>query len=66
MNESNQNSFFENIDPKKKPQRPEQFLEDYDDSIDEDCSSCGNHIRVHTTRELVACALNELRGDIIN
>jgi len=60
----NQDSFFEDIDPKKKPQRPEQIWEDYEDKLEEDCPSCGIQLGVHTDNELVVCALNELKGDI--
>ena len=54
---------FPEIDPKKKPDRPEQFPEDYDDNLEEDCLSCGKQLGIHTTRDIVQCALNELRGD---
>lgn len=45
------------------PARPEKVPEDYEDDLDEDCSSCGLQLAVHTTRDLVECALNELRGE---
>ena len=66
MKMSNQNDFFQNIDPEKKPDKPEQFLEDYDDNLEGDCSSCGKQFGIHSTREIVQCALNEIRGEITN
>lgn len=60
---SSQNNFFPEIDPKKKPNKPEQFPEDYDDNL-EDCVSCGKRFEIHSTKDIVLCALNELRGGI--
>ena len=60
---SNQQDFFEDIDPKKKPDRPEKFPEDYEDNLEEDCLSCGEQLGVHTDRDILQCALNELRGE---
>lgn len=60
---SSQIDFFENIDPKKKPEKPEQFPEDFEENLEEDCSSCGLQLGVHTTKDIVQCALNELKGD---
>ena len=54
----NPESFFPN-----PPERPEKFPEDYEDDLEEDCLSCGNQLGCHTTRDLVHCALNELRGE---
>jgi hypothetical protein len=59
---NNQDSFFDNIDPKKKPQRPEHIGEDYEDDLEEDCPVCNLQFGVHTTRDIVQCALNEIRG----
>ena len=44
------------------PARPEKFPEDYEDNLENDCSSCGEQLGNHTSRDLVQCALNELRG----
>jgi hypothetical protein len=44
------------------PDRPEKFIEDYEENLEEECSSCGLQLGVHSTREIVLCALNELRG----
>ena len=43
------------------PVRPEKVPEDYENDLEEDCSSCGLQLEVHTTRDLVQCSLNELR-----
>ena len=59
---SSRQDFFEDIDPKKKPDKPEQFPEDYEDNLEDDCPNCGNQLGVHTTREIVLCALKEVRG----
>ncbi|NQV91696.1 hypothetical protein HQ489_04440 [Candidatus Woesearchaeota archaeon] len=45
-----------------EPKRPEKFPEDYEENLEEDCLSCGEQYGVHTTKQLVQCALNELRG----
>ncbi len=44
------------------PTRPEKFPEDYEDNLEEDCSSCGLQLGIHSTRDLIQCALKELRG----
>ena len=58
---SNPQDFFQD-DPFDSPKRPERFSEDYDENL-EDCISCGKQYGVHTNRDLIQCALNELRGD---
>ena len=35
----------------------------YEVNLEDDCLSCGEQLGVHTTREIVQCALNELRGE---
>ena len=45
------------------PDRPEKFPEDYEENLEEDCASCGEQYGVHTTKQLVQCAINELRGE---
>ena len=62
---SNQHDFFPEIDPEKKPQKPEKIPEDYEDNLEEDCLSCGKQLGIHTTKEIVQCALNELRGETL-
>jgi len=44
------------------PTRPEKFPEDYEENLEDDCLSCGEQLGVHSTRDLVSCALKELRG----
>jgi len=53
-------------DPLRPPEKPEYFPEDYDDNLEEDCPNCGNQLGVHSTKEIVICALREIRGDIKN
>jgi len=58
---SNSNNFFPDIDPKHKPSRPEPDY--YDDWTDESlCLSCGLSFNEHSTKQIVQCALNEIRG----
>ena len=45
------------------PTRPERIQEDYEDDLEEDCLSCGKQLGVHTTKDIVQCALKELRGE---
>lgn len=48
----------------KSPQRPEKPLwEDYEYNLEDNCPVCNLQIGIHKTRELVLCALNEIRGD---
>ena len=44
------------------PVKPERFPEDYEDDLEEDCLSCGKQFGEHTTRDIVECALREVRG----
>lgn len=44
------------------PARPEKFPEDYENNLADNCSSCGEQIGIHSTKDIVSCALNELRG----
>lgn len=60
---SSQKDFFENIDPKNKPDKPEIFPEDYEDNLEEDCLSCGKQYGIHSTKDILQCARNELRGE---
>jgi len=46
----------------ESPKRPEKFSEDYEENLEDDCSSCGLQLGIHSTKEIVLCALNELRG----
>jgi len=59
---SSPQDFFPDVDPKQKPSRPEPI--DYDDWTDETlCFSCGLRFDEHSTKDIVQCALNELRGE---
>jgi len=60
------NPFFPNPLDDFEPKKPDFVPEidpDYEDNLEEDCLSCGNQLGCHTTRDLVRCALNELRGE---
>ncbi len=47
------------IDPKKKPDKPERPLSDYDDfDLEEDCLVCGKQNGVHTTSDICNCMSN--------
>jgi len=46
----------------ESPKRPEKFSEDYEENLEDDCSSCGLQLGIHSTKEIVLCAFNELRG----
>jgi hypothetical protein len=48
------------------PVKPEKFPKDYEDNLKENCSSCGLQLRIHSTRDIVQCALNELKGGKTN
>ena len=61
---SSRSEFFPEIDPTKKPVRPERFPGDYEEDLEEDCLSCGKQYGIHTTKEIVICALKELRGEL--
>ena len=60
---SNSQDFFPDIDPKQKPSRPEPS--DYEDDWTDEalCFSCGLRFDEHSTKDIVQCALNELRGE---
>jgi|APSaa5957512535_1039671.scaffolds.fasta_scaffold10957_4 hypothetical protein len=61
---TNQQDFFPEIDPKKQPQKPERIPNEEDCNEQEEWyCSCGEHIDSHSTKDLVECALNELRGE---
>jgi len=53
---SNPQNFFP-----EPPERPERIPEDYDD-LEDDCPTCGEQFGIHTTRDIVECALREVRG----
>ena len=57
---------FEDIDPKKKPDKPEPIDNDWDyDDYDDKCSFCGQIYDYHTRNQALFCAeqiLNNLGG----
>jgi hypothetical protein len=63
---SNQEPFFPDIDPRRRPSKPERPL--YDDSFEEDysCPTCAILISDHSTKQIVECALAEVRGGAAN
>lgn len=50
-------------EPDIPPTRPERFPEDYEDDLEENCFSCGKQFGIHSTKDIMQCALNELRGE---
>ena len=47
------------IDPKKKPDKPERPLSNYDDSdLEEDRLVCGKQTGVHTRSDICKCMSN--------
>jgi len=58
---SNPQDFFPD-EPTGPPKIPERIPEDYEDNLEEDCVSCGKQFGEHTTRDIVECALREVRG----
>ena len=53
--------FFPNPLEEFEPKKPD-FEPETDPDYEEDCMSCGISFQNHTTRDIVLCALNELRG----
>lgn len=56
---SNSDNFFpfEDIDPKRKPDRPEPIEDDWTaDDYDEKCSNCGQIYAYHTPSQALFCA----------
>ena len=60
---NNYDSFFDYIDHKKKSQIPESICEFYENNLEANCPVCNLQFRVHTTKNLVLCALHEIRDD---
>lgn len=54
---SSSDDFFPNINPKKKPDRPEPIEDDWTyDDYDEKCSNCGQIYAYHTPNQALFCA----------
>ncbi len=48
---------FEDIDPKRKPDRPEPIDDDWTvEDYDERCSNCGQIYAYHTSNQALFCA----------
>ncbi|MCV0373665.1 MAG: hypothetical protein K5793_08960 [Nitrosarchaeum sp.] len=57
--------FFPNPLDDFEPKRPDfepEIDPDYDDNLEENCPVCNEQLGVHTTREIVLCALREIQG----
>ena len=51
---------LDNIDPDKKPEKPERPLSNYDDSdLEDDCLVCGKQNGVHTRDDMCSCMSKE-------
>ena len=46
-----------------EPKRPEKFPEDYEENLEEYCLLCGKQYGIHSTKDILQCAINELRGE---
>ena len=51
---------LDNIDPNKKPEKPERPLSNYDDiDLEDDCLVCGKQNGVHTRDDMCSCMSKE-------
>jgi len=58
--------FFPNPLGDFEPEKPDfepEIDPDYEDNLEEDCLSCGKQFGIHSTKDIVQCTLNELRGE---
>ena len=56
--------FFPNPLDDFEPKRPDFEPEiDPDWDLEEDCLNCGKQYGVHSTKDILQCAINELRGE---
>jgi hypothetical protein len=49
---------FEPVKPDFEP----EIDPDYEDNLEDDCPVCNQQLGVHSTKEIVECALKEIRG----
>ncbi len=57
MKMSSSDDFFPNIDPKRKPDKPEPINDDWtEDDYSEKCSNCGQIYAYHTPNQALFCA----------
>jgi len=57
--------FFPNPLEDFEPEKPDFVPEidpDYEEHLEDDCPNCGNQLGAHTTKEIIFCALREVRG----
>ncbi len=57
--------FFPNPLDDFKPEKPDfepEIDPDFEDNLERDCPVCSNQLGIHTTKQILECALNELRG----
>ncbi len=57
--------FFPNPLGDFEPEKPDfepEIDPDYEEHLEDDCPNCGNQLGVHTTQEIIFCALREVRG----
>ena len=65
---SNQDNFlpFDDIDPKRKPDRPEPIDDDWTvEDYDEKCSYCGQIYAYHKPNRALFCAKQILRNSVL-
>jgi len=66
---SNQQDFFPEIDPRKKPSKPDPVnYQDEDEvsaivAVGDFCLTCNSRFNDHSSKQLIQCALKELRGE---
>ena len=59
---SSQTDFFPDVNPKHRPTRPERPINDYDDyEEDYKCPVCFKLLSEHGHKQIVICALNEIK-----
>ncbi len=65
MKMSSSDDFFPNIDPKRKPDKPEPIEDDWTiEDYDEKCSNCGQIYAYHTSNQAIFCAKSVIRNSI--
>ncbi len=63
---SSSDDFFPNVDPKRKPDRPEPIVDDWsEDEYGEKCSNCGQIYAYHTPNQALFCAKLIVRNSIL-
>jgi len=63
---SSSDDFFPNVDPKRKPDRPEPIDDDWtEEEYSEKCSNCGQIYAYHTPNQALFCAKLIVRNSIL-